>query len=60
MAVEQLDAPSAMPPARLQLDMQVLGLDFSQGTLLVYDGQGAVLHSVGGARLGWDINGEGD
>jgi hypothetical protein len=33
-------------PARLKAGMQMLGLDVSKGTILVYDGTKAVLHKV--------------
>lgn len=44
--VEQLDAPTPRPPAKLMLDIQLLGLDMSNGTLLVYDGKVATMYQV--------------
>ena len=48
LVVEQLESANPMPPCKLQLSMQVLGLDFSQDQLLVYDGTQAVLYTVSG------------
>jgi len=44
--VEQMEATSPVPPAKLTLDMQILGLDTSKGLLLAYDGKQASVYEV--------------
>lgn len=44
--VEVLDGQEK-PPAKLKANLQMMGLDISKGTLLVYDGSRADLYKVG-------------
>jgi hypothetical protein len=41
-----MEATSPVPPAKLTLDMQILGLDTSKGLLLAYDGKQASVYEV--------------
>ena len=58
LIVEALDGPER-PPAKLRTSLQMMGLDMSKGTLLVYDGSRADLYRVrvtgssGGLWWGW-------
>ena len=45
LIVEALDGPER-PPAKLRTNLQMMGLDMSKGTLLVYDGSRADLYRV--------------
>ena len=49
LMVEVMDG-QGRPPAKLRANLQMMGLDISKGTLLVYDGSRADLYKVGGAE----------
>ncbi len=44
--LESLSGAGSKPPGKLQLPMQVMGVDYSRGTLLVYDGQQVQVREV--------------
>ena len=58
LMVELMDG-LGRPPAKLRAKVQMLGLDISKGTLLVYDGTRADLYKVCGAVKG-GLGGLGD